>query len=195
MKLAQEKIAEFSRLWNNRLLYCKTFVGIFKLVDKDGFRSNVAMVISNGRGQVFWAKRMGQRAWQFPQGGIDQGESAQDAMYRELYEEVGLEAEDVKIIQQSKRWLRYHIPEKMQRKHSFPRCIGQKQRWFFLQLIGDQKKINFNATGNPEFDGWEWVNYWYPVSQVVSFKQNVYRQALAEFSNTNTRFQRRKKRR
>lgn len=72
---------------------------------------------------------------------------------------------------------------------------GRNSDGFFLQLIGDQKKINFNATGNPEFDGWEWVNYWYPVSQVVSFKQNVYRQALAEFSNTNTRFQRRKKRR
>ena len=118
--------------------------GIFKLVDKDGYRSNVAMVISNGRGQVFWAKRVGQRAWQFPQGGIDQGETAEQALYRELYEEVGLEAGDVKIIQQTKRWLRYNIPEKMQRKHSKPRCIGQKQRWFFLQLVGESKKISFD---------------------------------------------------
>lgn len=164
------------------------------MVDKDGFRSNVAMVISNGRGQVFWAKRMGQRAWQFPQGGIDQGESAQQALYRELYEEVGLESGDVKIIQQSSRWLRYLIPEKMQRKHSKPLCVGQKQRWFFLQLVGDQQKINFDATGNPEFDGWEWVSYWYPINQVVSFKQNVYRQALAEFSQANAKFQRRRKR-
>ena len=111
------------------------------MVDQDGYRSNVAMVISNGRGQVFWAKRMGQKAWQFPQGGIDQGETAEQALYRELYEEVGLEPGDVKIIQQTRRWLRYDIPEKMQRKHSKPRCIGQKQRWFFLQLVGDQKKL------------------------------------------------------
>ena len=191
--IAQEKIAESSRLWNNGAL-CITFGGIFKLVDKDGFRANVAMVISNGRGQILLAKRVGQKAWQFPQGGIDQGESAQQALFRELYEEVGLKSEDVKIVQQCKRWLRYHIPEKMQRKNVTPRCIGQKQRWFFLQLVGDQKKIDFNATGHPEFDAWEWVSYWYHINQVVSFKQNVYRQALAEFEPINARFQKRRKR-
>jgi putative (di)nucleoside polyphosphate hydrolase len=166
---------------------------VFKLVDQDGYRSNVAMVISNGHGQVFWAKRMGQKAWQFPQGGIDQGETTEQALYRELYEEVGLKAEDVKIIHQTKRWLRYNIPEKMQRKYVKPRCIGQKQRWFFLQLIGDQKNISFDRTGSPEFDAWEWVSYWHPINQVVSFKQSVYRQALSEFSQTNARFQKRRK--
>lgn len=191
--MAQEKIAESSRLWNNGALGT-IFGGILKLVDKDGFRANVAMVISNGRGQVLLAKRVGQKAWQFPQGGIDQGESAQQALFRELYEEVGLKSDDVKIVQQCKRWLRYHIPEKMQRKNVTPRCIGQKQRWFFLQLVGDQKKINFNATGHPEFDAWEWVSYWYPINQVISFKQNVYRQALAEFAPINARFQKRRKR-
>ncbi|MCS5587464.1 MAG: RNA pyrophosphohydrolase [Porticoccaceae bacterium] len=165
------------------------------MVDKDGFRSNVAMVIGNGRGKLFWAKRVGQRAWQFPQGGIDPGESAEQALYRELYEEVGLEAGDVKIVQQTKKWLRYQIPERMQRKHSNPRCIGQKQRWFFLRLVGDQKKINFNATGNPEFDAWEWVNYWYPISAVVSFKQKVYRKALVEFAPANAGFEKRRKHR
>jgi putative (di)nucleoside polyphosphate hydrolase len=161
------------------------------LVDKDGFRANVAMVISNGRGQIFWAKRLGQKAWQFPQGGIDRGESAEEALFRELYEEVGLQRKDVKIVKKSKRWLRYHIPEKMQRKNSQPRCIGQKQRWFFLKLVGNQKDINFNASGNPEFDAWEWVNYWYPINEVVSFKQNVYRKALAEFAPSNAHFQKR----
>jgi len=153
------------------------------------------MVIGNGRGKLFWAKRVGQRAWQFPQGGIDPGESAEQALYRELYEEVGLEAGDVKIVQQTKKWLRYQIPERMQRKHSNPRCIGQKQRWFFLRLVGDQKKINFNATGNPEFDAWEWVNYWYPISAVVPFKQKVYRKALVEFAPANAGFEKRRKHR
>jgi putative (di)nucleoside polyphosphate hydrolase len=151
------------------------------------------MVISNGHGQVFWAKRLGQKAWQFPQGGIDQGETAEQALYRELYEEVGLKPEHVKIIQQTKRWLRYDIPEKMQRKHAKPRCIGQKQRWFFLQLVGDQKNISFDTTGTPEFDAWEWVSYWHPINQVVSFKQGVYRQGLSEFSQTNARFQKGRK--
>ena len=72
------------------------------MVDKDGFRSNVAIVIGDGKGHLFWAKRLGQNAWQFPQGGIDPGESAEDALYRELYEEVGLESDDVKIVQRSK---------------------------------------------------------------------------------------------
>jgi len=192
--LAQEKIAETLRLWNNEPTDI-ILEGGFALVDQDGFRANVAIVIGNGRGKLFWAKRVGQRAWQFPQGGIDSGESAEQALYRELYEEVGLESSDVKIVQQSKRWLRYHIPEKMQRKHSKPRCIGQKQRWFFLHLVGDQKKINFNATSNPEFDAWEWVNYWYPINVVVPFKQNVYRKALAEFAPANARFEKQRKRR
>ena len=107
------------------------------MVDKDGYRSNVAIVIGDGNGRLFWAKRVGQQAWQFPQGGIDHGESVEDALYRELYEEVGLKSDDVKILQRSKRWLRYNIPEQMQRKHSKPLCIGQKQRWFYLQMTCD----------------------------------------------------------
>jgi putative (di)nucleoside polyphosphate hydrolase len=159
------------------------------VVDKDGFRSNVAIVISNGQGKLFWAKRLGQNAWQFPQGGLDKGESVEEALYRELYEEVGLESGDVKIIQRTKKWLRYHIPAQMQRKHSKPLCIGQKQKWFYLELTGETSKVRFDTTGTPEFDGWEWVNYWYPINSVVSFKRNVYRNALLEFAPANARFE------
>lgn len=159
------------------------------MVDKDGFRSNVAIVITNGQGKLFWAKRLGQNAWQFPQGGLDKGESVEEALYRELYEEVGLESGDVKIIQRTKKWLRYHIPAQMQRKHSKPLCIGQKQKWFYLELTGETSKVRFDTTGTPEFDGWEWVNYWYPINSVVSFKRNVYRNALLEFAPANARFE------
>jgi putative (di)nucleoside polyphosphate hydrolase len=159
------------------------------VVDKDGFRANVAMVISDGCGKVFWAKRLGQQAWQFPQGGVNDGESAEQALYRELYEEVGLESTDVKIIQRTKKWLRYQIPVQMQRKNSIPLCIGQKQKWFYLELTGVAAKVKFNATGTPEFDAWEWVNYWYPIDSVVSFKRNVYRNALMEFAPANARFE------
>jgi len=159
------------------------------VVDKDGFRANVGIVISDGKGKVFLAKRVGQQSWQFPQGGIDKGESVEQALYRELYEEVGLESSDVKIIQRTKRWLHYRIPEAMQRKRSKPLCIGQKQKWFFLQMTGDAAKVRFDTSGTPEFDDWEWVNYWYPINAVISFKSNVYRNALQEFSQPNIRFQ------
>lgn len=159
------------------------------LVDKDGFRSNVAIVICDGQGRLFWAKRVGQKAWQFPQGGIDPGEKPEDALYRELYEEVGLEAQDVKVLGSTRKWLRYHIPPNMQRKKSKPLCIGQKQKWFFLQLTCDPEKICFDTTGTPEFDDWAWVNYWYPIRSVVSFKRNVYRRALQEFSPINAHFE------
>jgi putative (di)nucleoside polyphosphate hydrolase len=144
------------------------------------------MVISDGHGKIFWAKRFGEKAWQFPQGGIDGGETIEQALYRELYEEVGLKPSDVRIVRCTKKWLHYRIPKHMQRKHSSPRCIGQKQKWFFLELTGSQEKINFNVTNNPEFDAWEWVHFWYPINAVISFKRSVYRRALCEFASYNT---------
>ncbi len=186
---AQEKIAENPSLWNNGRSYQGNLRGRRKVVDKDGFRSNIAIVISDGLGRVMFAKRLGQQAWQFPQGGVDKGESVEQALYRELYEEVGLEPSDVRIVQRSKKWLRYRIPVSMQRKNSIPLCIGQKQKWFFLELVGDSSKVRFDTSGTPEFDGWEWVNYWYPINSVVSFKRNVYRHALQEFSEKNMRFE------
>ena len=103
-------------------------------------------------------------------------------MYRELYEEVGLQPRDVKVLYASKHWLRYKLPKRLLRYDSKPMCIGQKQRWFLLQLVGDEKNINMNTTKSPEFDGWRWVSFWYPVRQVVSFKKDVYRKAMKEFA-------------
>lgn len=152
------------------------------MVDKEGFRSNIAIVICDGKGKLFWAKRVGQNSWQFPQGGIDNDETPEQAMYRELYEEVGLERDDVEIIAVSKGWLRYRIPKNLQRKRSTPVCIGQKQRWYLLKLVADESKIRFDATGSPEFDGWQWVNYWYPVRSIVNFKRGAYRRGLQELA-------------
>jgi RNA pyrophosphohydrolase len=152
------------------------------VIDFDGYRPNVGIVICNRNGQVLWAKRCGQNSWQFPQGGINDNESAEQAMYRELYEEVGLQPKDVRILYVSKHWLRYKLPKRLLRYDSKPMCIGQKQRWFLLQLVGDEKNINMQTTKSPEFDGWRWVSFWYPVRQVVSFKKEVYRKAMKEFS-------------
>ena len=152
------------------------------MIDFDGYRPNVGIVICNEKRQVLWAKWYGQNSWQFPQGGINEGETPEQAMYRELFEEVGLTKKDVKILYASKQWLRYKLPIRLLRYDSKPICIGQKQRWFLLQLTCDAKDIDMNRTKSPEFDGWRWVSFWYPVRQVVSFKRDVYRRAMKEFA-------------
>ena len=152
------------------------------MIDFDGYRPNVGIVICNRKGQVLWAKRYGQNSWQFPQGGINEGETPEQAMYRELFEEVGLQKKDVKILYASKQWLRYKLPKRLLRHDSKPVCIGQKQRWFLLQLLCNEKEIDMGRTQSPEFDGWRWVSFWYSVRQVVSFKRDVYRRAMKEFA-------------
>lgn len=152
------------------------------MIDSDGFRPNVGIILSNDHGQVLWARRIGQDAWQFPQGGIKHDESIEDALYRELQEEVGLKEHDVEVLACTRGWLRYRLPKRMVRYNSQPVCIGQKQKWFLLRMVGDDTSVNLGYSGNPEFDGWRWVSYWYPLDQVVAFKREVYRKALKELA-------------
>lgn len=153
------------------------------MVDEDGFRPNVGIILVNDQGCVFWAKRTGRNAWQFPQGGLDSSEQPEEAMLRELKEETGLEPEDVCIMQHTRGWLRYRLPKRLVRYENTPVCIGQKQKWFLLKLVGKEENVRLNALALPEFDNWRWVNYWYPLNQVVSFKREVYRKALTELSH------------
>ncbi|MDU0353967.1 RNA pyrophosphohydrolase [Paraglaciecola aquimarina] len=154
------------------------------MIDAEGFRANVGIVICNEVGQVFWARRYGQHSEQFPQGGIDPGETAEQTMYRELYEEVGLRPEHVKILSVTKNWLRYKLPRRLVRQGSNPVCIGQKQKWFLLQLTCSEDDVDLLQSGHPEFDNWRWVSFWYPVRNVVSFKKDVYRRVMKEFAST-----------
>lgn len=171
------------------------------MIDTEGFRANVGIVICNRNGQVLWARRFGQHSWQFPQGGIDEGESAEEAMFRELHEEVGLKSHQVKILKVTKNWIRYRLPKRLIRQDSNPVCIGQKQKWFLLQLTCADEDVNLLHSGHPEFDDWRWVSYWYPIRNVVSFKRDVYRKMMKEFVsvamslNKNTSEQKRRKRR
>lgn len=153
------------------------------MIDEDGYRPNVGIIICNRQRQLFWAKRRGQAAWQFPQGGIHSGETTEEAMYRELFEEVGLNKNDVQLLAKSHYWLRYNLPKRFIRVNNQPLCIGQKQKWFLLYLRTDESQINIRATNHPEFDGWRWVSYWYPIRQAAHFKLNVYRRAMHEFSS------------
>ncbi len=158
------------------------------LIDRHGFRANVGIMVADGQGRVLWARRNGQDAWQFPQGGIHEGESAEQAMFRELNEEIGLKPQDVEIIGETQGWLRYKLPEALIRKNSKPLCIGQKQKWFLLKMLANDDQVKFDNTNErPEFDHWQWVSYWYPLGQVVSFKRDVYRRAMRELSAKHAR--------
>ena len=156
-------------------------------IDAQGYRSNVGIIIANDRGQVLWARRVGGHdAWQFPQGGIQRSESPETALYRELYEEVGVQRGSVEILASTRGWLRYRLPKRYLRNNGrgarASRFVGQKQKWFLLRLLGDDSLVDLDCSSKPEFDSWQWVSYWYPLTQVINFKRNVYRRALREFA-------------
>ena len=152
------------------------------VIDAEGFRANVGILISNATGQLFWGRRAGMEAWQFPQGGIRPRESTSGAMYRELNEEVGLQPEDVEVLGSTRDWLRYRLPRQYVRRGRRPICIGQKQIWLLLRLLADDSKVRLDVSARPEFDGWRWVDFWEPPQQVVEFKREVYVQALDELA-------------
>lgn len=153
---------------------------VIQVIDSNGYRANVGIILCNPEGKLFWARRCGQDAWQFPQGGIQIEESPEQAMFRELEEETGLTAQHVEVMGRTDDWLRYSIPKHLQRKHSKPLCVGQKQIWFILKLIGRECDVNLRANEKPEFDCWRWVDYWHPLEEIVFFKRTVYKQALSE---------------
>jgi len=152
------------------------------VIDRDGFRPNVGIILCNDAGQVFWGRRAGHDSWQFPQGGIQRNEHPREAMYRELYEEVGLGRDDVEIIGWTRGWLRYRLPRAMVRRQMRPVCIGQKQKWFLLRLKAGEDAFDLNCAPKPEFDDWQWVEYWSVLAEVVYFKRTVYRSALNQLA-------------
>jgi putative (di)nucleoside polyphosphate hydrolase len=154
----------------------------YPVVDADGYRPNVGIILANPAGQLFWARRVGQEAWQFPQGGIRRNESPDQALFRELYEEVGLSPCHVEVVGCTRGWLRYRLPERFIRRHRHPVCVGQKQRWYVLRFLGQESDLCLQRGERPEFDGWRWVDYWEPLREVVFFKRRVYRRALEELA-------------
>lgn len=152
------------------------------MIDKSGYRQGVGIILVNDKRQVFFAKRIGMEAWQFPQGGMKESETPEETMYRELKEEVGLLPSDVQVLTCTRRWLRYRLPARLVRHYAKPLCIGQKQKWYLLRLVNQDAKIDLSGNGNAEFDSYAWVSYWYPLRQVVAFKRRIYVMALKEFA-------------
>jgi putative (di)nucleoside polyphosphate hydrolase len=151
------------------------------VIDPDGYRPNVGIILMHGAAQVFWARRINRDGWQFPQGGMNSDETPLEAMYRELHEETGLAPEDVSVLSVTPGWLKYRLPDRYLRSRERPMCIGQKQVWFLLKLISSEDKVKLDVTDKPEFDSWRWVDFWYPLDNVVSFKRRVYERALHHF--------------
>jgi putative (di)nucleoside polyphosphate hydrolase len=152
------------------------------MLDKDGYRPNVGIILANQRNEVFWGKRIREHSWQFPQGGIKRGETPEQAMFRELQEEVGLMPDHVRIIGRTRDWLRYDVPQNWVRREWRGHYRGQKQIWFLLRLVGRDSDVCLRASEHPEFDAWRWHDFWIPLETVIEFKRNVYEQALNELS-------------
>lgn len=152
------------------------------LIYDDGYRANVGIVICNPEGKVFFAKRRYQSGWQFPQGGIIEGESPKKAMWRELLEETGLKKENTKLIKTSKNWYEYNLPKKNIRKNGKGTLvIGQRQKWFLLSFTDNSDLIKLDESTEQEFDSWKWVKPESSINQVIGFKRKVYQQVLDEF--------------
>lgn len=170
------------------------------IVFGDGYRPNVGIIITNDKGKVFWARRITGDGWQFPQGGIRPSESVLEGMYRELLEETGLRSDQVELLAHTKNWLKYDLPQHFLRydsnlskknvskktPHNSQQSDdgepfrGQKQVWFLLRLKEKNIQPDLSYTNKPEFDQWRWVNCRYALDNIVSFKRDVYENALSE---------------
>jgi S1-C subfamily serine protease/8-oxo-dGTP pyrophosphatase MutT (NUDIX family) len=171
------RLANAGDLWKNGP---NEILGVTAMLDRDGYRPNVAIVVVNAKNQVFWGKRVREHSWQFPQGGINPGETPERAMFRELHEETGLEPKHIRILGRTRDWLRYEVPHHWVKREWRGSYRGQKQIWYLLRLVGRDTDVSLRASERPEFDAWRWHEYWVPLDSVIEFKREVYRRALTE---------------
>jgi len=148
--------------------------------EESNYRLNVGLIIVNNYGKVLICKRKNSNQWQFPQGGIDKGESPIEAAKREIFEEVGIKSSQIRVLGKIKDWVKYEIPKKLAKKNFKKKgIVGQKQKWFIFK-IKSKASISFINDPDNEFDDFAWVSYWHPIALIVSFKKDVYRSVLAE---------------
>lgn len=144
------------------------------------YRPCVGIMLLNRKGEVFVARRFDTRdAWQMPQGGIDDGETIEQAAFRELEEEIGTNRMEILAVSTEK--LRYDLPDHLLGKVWKGRWRGQEQVWIAALFTGTDTDIDLD-TKHPEFDAWKWVPADQLVHLIVPFKRAVYEAVLAEFA-------------
>lgn len=144
------------------------------------YRPCVGMMLLNGKGDVFVAKRIDTlvEAWQMPQGGIDDGESPETTLFREMEEEIG--TRNAEILQQHDGWLAYDLPDHLIGKVWKGKYRGQRMKWFLMRYLGQDSDINLD-TAHPEFSEWKWVDMGDLVDYIVEFKRPIYAELIRYF--------------
>ncbi len=150
------------------------------------YRPCAGIMLVNQAGQVFVGQRLDNPdsdAWQMPQGGIDEGETAREAALRELTEETGIEAHLVDIIGETVKELFYDLPDELIGKIWKGKWRGQRQKWFLMRFKGSDENVNI-ATDHQEFSRWKWAEAAALPDMIVPFKKELYKAVLQEFSST-----------
>jgi putative (di)nucleoside polyphosphate hydrolase len=149
-------------------------------LQKNVFRASVGAVIINNSGEVLALERSGIKdAWQMPQGGIEGDEDPVEAVIRELWEETGLDASDVELLEEYPEWLAYELPAEM-RRTKFGR--GQVQKWFLFRLVSSETSIQLDRTSPPEFASWKWMTLTELAKVTVPFRQTIYTHLVSGFA-------------
>lgn len=157
----------------------------------DLYRPCVGVALFNAEGQVWVGKRVAEPdhdleySWQMPQGGIDAGESPEEAALRELWEETGADRAD--IIAATDGWLTYDLPAHLLGNRKKGKFIGQKQKWFALRFLGKDEDFQLDLHEKPEFSAWKWVNLVEVPELIVPFKRDVYKKVVEMFRDVPER--------
>ena len=147
------------------------------------YRRNVGIMILNEKNEILVGKRLDHPSgfWQMPQGGIDDNENPEEAVWREMKEEIG--TNNAELIKMSSQWVNYEIPQDTLDKLPWgEKYVGQTQKWFVFRFTGQDSNINI-GTENPEFDEWKWAKYESLVDNIVPFKKEIYKKVIEEFKN------------
>ncbi|MBC2777997.1 RNA pyrophosphohydrolase [Parasphingopyxis marina] len=155
------------------------------MIDREAlpYRPCAGVMLLNADGRVFVGQRIDARigAWQMPQGGIDKGEEAEDAAFRELEEETGVTRDKTALVARASRELFYDLPDELLGKIWKGKYRGQRQHWFLARFTGEDKDIDI-ATAHPEFSSWQWADPAHLPELIIAFKRTLYEDILAEFA-------------
>ena len=148
------------------------------------YRSCVGITLFNTDNKVFVGKRIDTPdAWQMPQGGVDPGETIEDAAFRELLEEVGVGMDKAEILKIHEEPLRYDFPPHLQRRLFGGKYQGQEQTWIAARFMGNDGDIDINHFHTPEFDEWQWIELHGILDMIVPFKRDIYTEVIKAFED------------